>query len=57
MEKLNCKHDHMPLSFLKNNFIKKNGINEKIKYFTIIRNPWIRMASLFEQKVLRHKVG
>ena len=28
-----------------------------IKYITIIRNPWRRMASLFEQIVLRHKVG
>jgi hypothetical protein len=57
MEKLNCKHDHVSLSFVKNNFLLKNKLNSEIKYITIIRNPWRRMASLFEQILLRDKVG
>ena len=55
MEKLNCRHDHVSLSFVKNNFIKKNNLNEEIKYITIVRNPWRRLASLFEQILLRDK--
>lgn len=56
IEKFNCKHQHMPFYYI-NNTSKKIFLNSDIKYLTIIRNPWNRLASLFEQQLLREKVG
>ena len=57
MDQYNCRYDHAPFSFLINNFFTNIKLDTKIKYITIVRNPWNRMASLFEQIILRDKVG
>ena len=57
MQKFDCKYQHAPFSFIKYHFLKNHKIDREIKFITVIRNPWQRMVSLFEQIVLRHKVG
>ena len=46
----------MPFYYI-NNLSKKIFLSSNLKYLTIIRNPWNRLASLFEQEILRQKVG
>ena len=57
MEIYMCKHTHIPFYFIKDVFLKKANISEEIKFISIISNPWDRLASLFEQEMLREKVG
>ncbi len=57
MDKFNSKFDHTPLYFINNYFLNEFKLQKKIEYITIIRNPWQRLASLFEQELLRESVG
>ena len=57
MKKFECKQSHVPFYFV-NNFLKnKLDLFINLNYITIIRNPWARIASLFEQEMMRSKVG
>ena len=57
MDKHQCKFDHTPFYFINSFFSKKFNLQESIHYVSIVRNPWHRMASLFEQELLRDVVG
>ena len=57
MEKFKCKFDHTPFNFINNYFLDEFKLEKDFEYITIIRNPWNRLASLFEQELLRESVG
>ena len=57
MDEHNCKHNHTPFYFINSFFLKKFNLDKTINYLTIVRNPWDRFASLFEQELLRDVVG
>jgi len=57
VENYGCKHDHVPFNFIKTYIKPLLKIEQKMHYLTIIRNPWERLASLFEQELLREEVG
>ena len=57
MDFYQCKTSHIPFYFAKNTIVKKLNFNNEINYISIVRNPWERLVSLFEQEILREKVG
>ena len=54
MSKYSCKTGgHVPFYFINSFFLTKMKMTKKISFLTIVRNPWDRIASLFEQEMLR----